>query len=509
MRLPALVALLSLVALPVVAAVGPGGSSSTATTSEMRSATASVTSANPAIASMFSGPLAGPNAAAFTAFLPSTSFTKTTTSQGFDTSITFSDEITGPIPIPIGVGPGTANCTGVPAVFGSPIDTGKLPYPECDYTGYQIYVVQPGTVNVNTDEHFVDDYSIVIDSAALSWLEGSLHASIPNALIDDGLSFIDGLLKHGAASSGLMFSAEPLAFQAGSLWTPALDSLLALFGASASAPADIDAWFAAIPRSSTYADASGVHGFATGGIMLAGGLDLVDGPWRYGVAFSLEGTQVVENTTADSGGIGTVRAGAYAAYDIEDWTLSGAVAAGLHRIDTTRFALLPDPSTASYGAATFTAGFAATGHYDLGAASFEPTAGILFTTVATDAFTETGPFGIAGQGAVTSSLVAYAGGRLSTEIADADGRVWTPDVHGRVSYDLIGDARSLTATFTGATVPTPFVVTGITPSPVALALGTALQVEFGEGYLAAVGYDAMIRSGALAHSAALSARGSF
>jgi uncharacterized protein with beta-barrel porin domain len=362
-------------------------------------------------------------------------------------------------------------------------------------------------VNINTNEHFVDTYTITIDGTALNWLQGSLHTSVPTTLLDDGSSFIDKLMGNGGRS--LLLSPQPLAYRDDTLSAPALDQAIAVASASSLAPVDIGAWFAAIPRSSTYSGSAANYGFGASGVAMMGGIDRDEGPWRYGVAFSLEGNRVVEDTTGDFGTVGTGRVGAYAAYALEDWTVTGAVALGLHQIDTSRLVALPNPSTASYRAGTLTAALDATGRYDLGAALFEPTAGVVFSTISSEAFTESGPFGIAGQAASTSSLKVHAGGRLSGEIVDAGGRVWTPDVHGRLTYDILNDPRDLTATFVGAPTPTPFVVNGITPSPLSVALGTALQVQLSDRFSGALGYDATLRSGAVSHAVTAGAKGTF
>jgi uncharacterized protein with beta-barrel porin domain len=502
--------LVSSTVLPGLAAVGPGGATNTSTTSETRSGTATVNgSGNPGVAAIFSGPQGGMNAAALATFLPSTSFSKTSLSLGFDTSTTFADTLTGPVPIPVGIGPGTVNCTTVPAKFGTPTATGKWPYPECNYAGYQILMVQPGTVNINTNEHFVDTYTITISGAALNWLQGSLHTTVPNTLIDGGASFIEKLMAHGGSSLSELLAPQPIAYRNDTLSTPALDQLTAVASASSLAPVDIGAWFAAIPRTSRYTGSGVNFGYSAGGAAMMGGFDQNDGAWRYGIAFSLEGDRVVEDTTGDTGTIGTGRLGAYAAYELEDWTVTGAVALGLHQIDTTRLVALPSPSTASYRAATVTAALDATGHYEFGPAVFEPTAGIVLSSISSEAFTETGPLGIAGQAATTSSLKVYAGGKISGEVVDAGGHVWTPDVHGRLTYDVLNDPRDLTATFVGAPTPTPFVVSGITPSPWSLALGTALQVQLSDRYMGAIGYDAMLRGGAISHAVSFGANGTF
>lgn len=369
------------------------------------------------------------------------------------------------------------------------------------------YFVPSGQTDLNENKHQENFVQIVMDddSPAANAISGSLHATVPNALLDDSGAFMEQLLSHGTGAA--MFTPEPMAYFGDAMSSPAADRATAFAGGQQHADLDIGAWFGLLPRTSTYAANAGNFGFVTSGAAFAGGVDRDEGALHYGVAFSLEGTTVVQQTTTDSAGVGTARIGAYAGYDVQNWTVTAAAALGLHRIDTKRLSFLTTPVTASYGAATGSVGVEAVGSYDVGDALFEPLAGLVFTAAAIDAFTETGPLAIAGQAAVTRSLQVYTGGRLSTAITDAHGWVWTPEVRARVSYDAINDPRAVTANFVG--VPAPFILNGISPSPLAVKLGTGLTVGVSDRFELALNYDATLRGAAVTHSASAAAHGRF
>jgi outer membrane autotransporter protein len=389
--------------------------------------------------------------------------------------------------------------------------TDLWPFANCDYTGYQQLVIEAGTLNVNVNTHSDTSYAITLapDSAGQTWLSGDLHTAFHNILIDDGGAFLDQLLGRGGVTPSMMFSPEPMAFFGGGMSSPALDQTAVFAGSRAHVEADIGAWFAVLPRASRYDGTAGNFGFSSAGVAIAGGIDQDSGSWRYGVGFSLDATGVVQDTTADSGRIATARLGAYGSYDLGDWDVAGAIALGLHRIDTTRLSMLPVPSTASYSAASLSAGLEARGHYDVDPFLLEPTAGIVYTATASEAFTETGPLGIAGAADTTPALKVYAGGEASMELVGGNGRTWTPSLRGRLLYDLLDDPRAFTASFVADPAATPFIVSGISPSRLAAMVGAAIEAETGSGLTLEASYDLTLRGGALAHQASAGARGTF
>lgn len=134
----ALLAALSLLAPQTAVAQGSFVSSS-----ETRSATSTViVGGGGALSSQLQKALSAGNgnavAAALTQMLGPVGFSQTTTTSA-TSYLTF-----GPATLPIGAGPGTVNCTGLPSGT-------TWPVPNCDFTGYQTLAVVLGAVNVNAN----------------------------------------------------------------------------------------------------------------------------------------------------------------------------------------------------------------------------------------------------------------------------------------------------------------------------------------------------------------------
>jgi uncharacterized protein with beta-barrel porin domain len=366
-----------------------------------------------------------------------------------------------------------------------------------------------GTNSLNTHTHLENFVHLALGdgSTAGSALAGDLHTAPQNVLTDDGFSFIDRLLQQGSAASSVMFSTQPMAY-AGGLANAALDSAENLAAVNVHA-LDLGAWVAATPRFSSYAGTTGHFGFTSGGVALSGGVDRDEGPWHYGFALSVDGTGIRQDSTGDSARIGTLRGGIYGGYDTGDWSLTGAVAAGLHGIDSTRLSTLPVPATARYGARTLSAGLEAAGRYELDEFLLKPMAGVVFTSVATDPFAETGTLAMTGSASSTEALKVYIGGEASTAVVGDNGWLWTPSLNGRLILDLLDDPRGYTGTFLSDPGQTPFLVTGLQPSRLAALVGGQLTAEIDPGFEAFAAYDVTIRGGALTHYAAAGARGRF
>jgi outer membrane autotransporter protein len=293
-----------------------------------------------------------------------------------------------------------------------------------------------------------------------------------------------------------MFAPEPMAFVGNAISSPAVDQAMAFAGGQRSVDLDMGAWFGVLPRASSYEADTANFGFNAAGSAIVGGFDQKAGALSYGVAFSLEGTSIVQQTTGDIATVGMARVGGYAGYDVQNWTITGATALGLHRIGTQRLSGL---TTAAYGAATGSSGVEAKGTYDVGEAVFEPFAGVVLNVAANEGFTEAGPLAIAGQASLTRSLETYTGARLSMEFTDEKGRRWTPEARVRLSYDWFNDPRALTASFVG--VPGPFTLNGIKPSALGVKLGGGLTVDLNDRFQFTLGYDAAIRGAAVTHTA--------
>jgi outer membrane autotransporter protein len=174
--------------------------------------------------------------------------------------------------IPVGSRPGAINCSGPPSPASG---TGVWPVANCNFAGYQQFVVAAGTVNVNTNTRFGFDYR---------------------------------------ANS------------------------------------------------------------------VAGGLHREDGPWRFGVAFSIGRVNIHQQVTGDSAGIDAVHLGLYGAWR-GPVTVAAALSYGRHGIDTRRLTALPINANASYDAHAFGAGVEVSAPFAVFGGTVEPLAGLTYNAL--------------------------------------------------------------------------------------------------------------------------------
>jgi outer membrane autotransporter protein len=174
------------------------------------------------------------------------------------------------------------------------------------------------------------------------------------------------------------------------------------------------AWIRGSLARASFEDTGANFGFKSRTYSAEGGIERVVGQWMYGAAFGLGQAKVNQDTTGDNGRIDTVRAGAYASYRPGLWWLSAAMAVGLSNIDATRLALLPTPATSSYDATTFSAGLEARTRYRLSYATVEPLAGLAYTGLWVDGFSESGTtfLDLTGDRADINALKGYVPQRL-------------------------------------------------------------------------------------------------
>jgi outer membrane autotransporter protein len=198
------------------------------------------------------------------------------------------------------------------------------------------------------------------------------------------------------------------------------------------------------------------------------------------------------------------KAGLYASYHPGDWTFSGSASGSFQTIESKRLTLLPTPATADYDAASFNAGIEAARRMAISdTAFFEPMAGFNYSHLHTDAFTEAGGggLGLSVDAENTDTLKAYIGARLAGTFDMGNSMTITPELRGRVVYDVLGDGRDITATLTDAAIPTPFAVSGLEPDRLGGIIGAGLTLAGTQNWQATLSYDAEIRGGDVLHTA--------
>ncbi len=142
-----------------------------------------------------------------------------------------------------------------------------------------------------------------------------------------------------------------------------------------------------------------------------------------------------------------------------------------------------------------------------GAAYFTPTAGLAYTHVVSESYTETGAGGLNQEVDLDSLnvLIGSLGAKFHTQVEYSGGSL-VPEIHAGVNYDFIGDEASASATFTGGGAA--FTVEGAEVEQFGGNVGLGVTYDSGIWSLGA-GYDADIKSGYLSHSAKLEARFKF
>lgn len=349
------------------------------------------------------------------------------------------------------------------------------------------------------------------NSSAANWLLGDLHAEVQTTLLDEEFSFIDGLIGH-AGTAGTGAAGGPLAMQYAEVsftdddptggealgYAPQVHkSLPPLLKAPPAAAASgvWTAWASGDYGTGSFAGTASNFGFGynSGGGEV--GLDYRKGDWLIGGASQYVRSNVSQDITGDSSAIDSVRLGGYASYRPGPWSFTGVIGGGWHFISTDRLTVLPMPATSSYDAQSFNAGFEAARRYDLWGGVLQPLAGLVYTNLHANAFTESGdPFlDLAGQSSDLNALKGYAGARAWKSFEIAPGLIVTPEVNARVLYDFLDNEGSFTALFAADPTATTFPVSGLASGRTAGLFGAGLSLSWAPNWRAIAAYSAEIR----------------
>ncbi len=138
-----------------------------------------------------------------------------------------------------------------------------------------------------------------------------------------------------------------------------------------------------------------------------------------------------------------------------------------------------------------------------GTAFFTPTAGLAWTYLSTDSYTETGAGGLNQTVDIDDMhvLLGTLGAKFHTQVKTGSGFL-VPEIHAGLSYDFIGDNAVATATYTGGGAA--YKVEGQDPEQFGGNVGVGLTYD-GGNWLLGGGYDADIKSNYISHSAKLKA----
>ncbi len=269
---------------------------------------------------------------------------------------------------------------------------------------------------------------------------GDLHTTFQTAILDGEFNFVDGLLGRGrdggseapgAASAAMSYAEESVGddgLPVAALGYAGEGSRALAMAPFLKAPplAERGVWTAWAKGSFGRADFSGTpanfgFNYRSGGG--TAGLDYRKGDWLAGFAAGYEQTNVTQDVTGDYGSIDTLRVGGYGSYRPGLWSFSGVITGGFHSIDATRLSLFPTPAVSSYDATSFNAGIEAARRFPLWGGTVQPLAGLVYTHLHTDAFTESGTvfLDLAGNSADIDALKGYAGARAYRTYTLANG----------------------------------------------------------------------------------------
>ena len=136
-----------------------------------------------------------------------------------------------------------------------------------------------------------------------------------------------------------------------------------------------------------------------------------------------------------------------------------------------------------------------------------PTAGLSYTRVSSDSYTETGAgnLNLKVKPDDVDVLIASLGARAHTHIKQGDG-ILVPSARAGLSYDFMADQATATGTYTGGGAA--FKVKGMKAEKLAGNFGLGLAYDDGAWSVGA-NYDAEVKSGYTGHSASLEARVKF
>jgi uncharacterized protein YhjY with autotransporter beta-barrel domain len=365
-------------------------------------------------------------------------------------------------------------------------------------------------INTNTVNMFTDTFqsSRSLTNRGVNWLSGDLHTTFQTTILDGDFRFTDLLLSRGRIA-GVPGNTGPFAFASEPVVASPFDNALAyakspMFTKARPLPLDTGIWSGWVSGEGGHSSVGGTannFGFTARSASGTSGLDYATSHWLFGAAAGFGQAKVKQDITLDSGTIDTVQGGVYGAWRPGPYIVSATLIYAHHQIDATRLALLPAPALSNYDANSFGGGLEISTRRSLFAGTIEPLAGLVYNALRVNSFNEAGPFlAIAGNAANIAALKGYAGARLWRTF-DAGAVQVTPEVRGRVLYDMLDDPRGFSASFIADPARVAFPVIGIQPDRLAERLGAGVNVRFNPVWRASLNYDAEFRGGDIAHFA--------
>ncbi len=259
---------------------------------------------------------------------------------------------------------------------------------------------------------------------------------------------------------------------------------------------------------------SGVAGFEATTYGVAIGADTaIDDRYRAGGSFAYATSEIDGSGAGESTAeIDSYQFTAYGDYTGKNYYAEASLGYAYNKNLVSRvidFMGTDTKASGDYGSSQFIASFNTGVPLQMhGTAYFTPTAGIAWTHVISESYTETGAGGLNQTVDIDDIdvLLGSLGAKMHTQIRYHGGYL-VPNIHGSMSYDFIGDNTTATATYTGGGAA--FTVEGADVEQFGGNLGFGFTYESGNFWTIGANYDADMKSGFISHSALFEARFNF
>ncbi|MDP7426257.1 MAG: autotransporter outer membrane beta-barrel domain-containing protein, partial [Rhodospirillales bacterium] len=256
----------------------------------------------------------------------------------------------------------------------------------------------------------------------------------------------------------------------------------------------------------------GVAGYDADTYGLSGGFDAeVSDGVRLGGALAWSNTDVDGAGTGNSQlSIDSYQVTLYGDYTTYSHYIVGSVGYARNKTDTTRtITATGDTPTGSYDSNQYMVNIGGGMPMQIsdGGTFFTPTAGLAWTRVSSDSYTETGAgnLNLIMNPDDVDVILASVGGQIHTQIKSENG-IWTPTARAGVSYDIAGDEATATATYTGGGAS--FNVTGAEVAQLGANVGVG-ATYYQAGWSVGLAYDADFKDDYVGHSAIVQLEVSF
>ncbi|MEH6477241.1 MAG: autotransporter outer membrane beta-barrel domain-containing protein, partial [Sneathiella sp.] len=284
--------------------------------------------------------------------------------------------------------------------------------------------------------------------------------------------------------------------------------------ASGDASTKYGAWVKPFGNWAEQDNSSGVAGFEALTYGMAFGADApIDDQYRGGVSFAYASSEIDGSGAGQSKAeIDSYQLTLYGDFTGKNYYAEASLGYAYNNNTVSRVIdFMGTDTTASgeYGSSQFIASFNAGIPMQMaGTAYFTPTAGLAWTHVISEEYTETGAGGLSQTVDIDDIdvLLGTLGAKMHTQIRYNKGYL-VPNIHGGVSYDFVGDSTTATASYTGGGAA--FTVEGAEVEQFGGNLGFGFTYESGNFWSIGAGYDADMKSGFISHSALFEARFKF